>query len=746
MNTFKPLKQLFCSIILPIIAFVVTSCPGSLDPPQKIAISAEPGIHLNIGAYVFDPNEEIKGEDILDSADMKAYGYKYSDDASKTFLLHYDMPAIEKETEIEDFNFADMGKMSSSPITINIPDVSPSSSVYLVIPMFSIPPGVEEVTIPVQNVSFLLNLNGAFESAQIGNGKLIFGDDDNFDFSGASLTLNGSVPNPPFRVTEGKKTFSLNNAFISKNSSAAVTGSIKIKTAILSLIEKNGNWEIPITVTINGLKSIRVNTAENRRGESTPDAADMKDIKAWGVESITFKEIGIKCKVEVEQNSKPLILDGLTVKIEGTAGSGNTIPVIDGDKITQRINTANGEHFFTGAYKTLSSNDMDQLQFKFNVNPAEDDIITLTAVAPNFIQANDTVTIRTKFDPVLDWERATVDITTAQDSKRLDAKDLKGLIGIFPGSSSVLDIKDMLSAVDELFEDGKIELLDADLYMYVDGDPSFIESVTMKLWAEYTNASPQEDYIMGDTSKWGEFKYRGQLPAFFKNPAGRTEYEGGDISLSAHYTDPNKRVKDIFNDRPRDLTLHYEAKVADYVTISKGQTYIAVSIKPDILIRLPLDLKLIPDNQNQSVNFTRLSLDRVFGDVPNEDLFGRTDNSRIDEWIKNTKDMSCSYKLDNKMGLEDARIVIINTVHPDADIRTITILDVNVPDNSIPISNTFLGDAFIPAVELHLPLEDNLDENGKKYSELDIKQGSLKLMDIDIRAKVELKDYEVTDF
>jgi hypothetical protein len=212
-------------------------------------------------------------------------------------------------------------------------------------------------------------LNDGFESAQIGTGELKFGESDDFDFGEVSLTLNGSVPNPPLRVTgDSKRIFPLNDAFISKDSSAAVTGTIKVKADQLSSCLEDDNWKIPVTVTITGLKSITVKTAEKGGGESTPprDTAAMTDITDWGIESITFKEIGIKCGVDVKQRLNSLVMDGLTVRIEGTAG---TTPVIDGDKITRRINTAKGEHFFTGTYKTLSKSDIEGLKFQFKANP-----------------------------------------------------------------------------------------------------------------------------------------------------------------------------------------------------------------------------------------------------------------------------------------------------------------------------------------------------------------------------------------
>jgi hypothetical protein len=702
--------------------------------PEKVKITGSPTLAVPLGGPGFDIDEYLSISSVQamiggegESSGLAAYEYVGAPgtNPTQTFLIHYPIDAIEYKISPEALDFNHMQEEiempEGTPFYIKIPEIKPTSMLEIVIHisediknLVSRASDDDPITLPGDFGPILLNLAGpGFNRAKIGTGRLVFGNEgENLNFSEVSFTLKGgSIPDQ--QINGQDRTCPLNGKVIFEDTNISLSGTIKTTAGML---KNKAELSIPIDVEITHFSEIAI-ASPDKITAAIP--VDLTYMAAW-VESVTFQELGITLKIAPR-------IDGLNVNFHAPVFG------IDETQISSETTFKEGMAF--------SPSDDYILNLATDYSPItitvgrQGDILTLYDVTPG-----DPIELAIAIEQplVFDWTKAVVypnklfDYLKTEAEKDPNAAPPPQFNGHFPADGEQgFDLSQFTESLNKIMAEGEIDKIEFDsipMNLYVTG-ADVLSSISIKMDARY-NSDTVEQLTEGKSQPLkkmseplGDFptdgKYLRKLP---------------DASFS---TD----LAGIFNAKPKDLFLDYELMFEPTMTLYRDGGDLNLTLKPDLIIELPLKFKIAAEEQPDDNGKYYAQLD-LQGLIPQTsgDLLGRTGpNDPLDENLEYVDYISFNVNYTNTLGLSGTSILL--TVKEDTETRfskpLLQLWDGGPHESLLQLQVEDLKYPFKPEIEIKI---DAKQRGG--YGILEIKQGKKLEIAITVQVKARI-DQEI---
>ncbi|MDR3334749.1 MAG: hypothetical protein LBT13_07680 [Treponema sp.] len=732
MMNYNKLIWSLCSIIT---VLFISACPGTFNMPEKVKITGSPTLAVPLGGPDFNMDDYLSIKSIQDmiqgdeeGAGLAVYDYAGAEGANPTqiFLIHYKIDPIEFNISPDALNFNGMQEeidMKDASFSITIPEIKPEPRPEIVIPIpdpikgsVSNAQDTEEFPIPLPGDldPISLNLAGAgFYRAKIGTGKLVFGNEgENPNFSEVSFTLTGgSIPDQ--QINGQDRTCPLDGKTIFEDTKISLTGTIK---APAGMLKNKTELRIPIDVEITRFSEIAIASSEKI---SVEIPVELNDMGEW-VESVKFKKLEITLKITPR-------IDGMTVKFNA--------PVFDIDtKHDNNIQTSdettfkNGMTFGPDVEKYSLEPATADSDITIDVGPPQDEesaILTLYDVAPG-----DPIELAVAIEQplVFEWTEAEV-----YPNALLEGEDAPKFDGTFPAEEFGFDLSQFTESLKDMMEPGEIDKIEFDkvtLHLYVTGADDLVENISICLDAQYP---PDIKKYLTENEDDPDNNYvpLKKMSKPLGNPlAGAYSEALPEASFDAD-------LAGVFNDKPKDLFLNYKLQLPDKMTIHRDGGDLNLTLKPDLIIELPLKFKIAADGKD----YAQLDLSKLIPQTSG-DLLGRTGpNDSLDENFEYVDYVSLNVNYTNTIGLSDTLIVLTvrdaaAAEETDSKVRfskpLLRLRDGGPYDSLLQLQVEDLKYPFKPEIEIKIPAQ-----NG--YGSLEIKRGkTLKLaITVSVKARID---------
>jgi hypothetical protein len=225
---------------------------------------------------------------------------------------------------------------------------------------------------------------------------------------------------------------------------------------------------------------------------------------------------------------------------------------------------------------------------------------------------------------------------------------------------------------------------------------------------------PSED-LFNDAQLNLNFKYpdkKGEEPVDhtdgynLEKPDNGAKFEGLDLGTEAVYkgTLPVQYnpidVTDIFNDRPEQFWVEATVELPTKATIKRGgDNDFKVHIEPDLVIKLPVKLRLTSDGGGENESDVVLDMSKMLPGEKGSDLLNR--NSDDDYIAENVKDLNLTMDFSYTNNLGNGLTLVIGSN------------ELNIKEQSGSTSISFTLDdikyPFRPAIKLKVPKKEDED-------------------------------------
>jgi hypothetical protein len=597
------------------------SCAGPFSIPTGVTVKGSPSIEAPLGSYEFYLSDIFGPKDIQKSmggggddggSDLAIYEYTPPKSEleldAKTYLLHYSIPPVEIDMDIKDqFNF-DM-----TPVTkeVTIPELDPHSGGSITIRFPGSQPAHTPVPIPAGTPSVEINMEeddeNEFIKAKVKDGYLsLRANSNSIDFTQTKLTVEAEgesyeLTNPQQNGSDWRYLLAEKNIY--KSSTIRLGG--KIGTGNMS------RSEITVTVTpfITELSSITVKITDTDAFDSIDTAVDATGIE-W-LDSVHFNKTGLNLAFSPR-------IDGLMVNVNAPDfGFG-------GEQETTEDNYATGLNF-PGAGIDFSPG--NNYGVTTTITPKADGV-TIYGDDKQRLLVGKSFTITATPSSLFDWKKARI---IPGKFPGMGEEDEFG--ATFPDGEGL----DLSALTEELGSTAGADLRfhRIKLNLYLDGPGKIIEKINLALTANWTRDAAGA-YSGGPSTIGNEIANDAGAPLVSKlNPnAGSVPVFGNEGVYAGKLPAPDYQneadITRIFKQSPGDLNLTYEITFSDaeFVEIEKTEGQKSLSIKPDIVLELPLQFEVAAEG---SADYAAIKLplaDFMSDDDDDEekpDMFGRSD-------------------------------------------------------------------------------------------------------------------------
>jgi hypothetical protein len=571
-------RYLFVPPAVLALVLLCASCAGPFSVPTGAAIKGSPSIEAPLGSRNFYLSDVFDSQDIRSSMGSgdKLRVYEYippSGLEAKTYLIHYNADPVTVDLNVGEFGF------NLDPIegeTVAIPEVTFSSgNGYISIS----PPNVDE------DIEIRMGDGSTFVEGRVKEGYISL-QGWGADFSGTVVTLKSTgksdqqLTGSPQNGSERR--YDLAGKSIYQTTQIHLGGSISGPQLV---------WIEP-SITVTAFDSVKVKLTTSPWQESQVNFGSKSD---W-LKSVTFAKTGFGLTLSPR-------VDGLNVKVSGASELG----IVDKTEQTG-TGAVQFEDTTVRTIPVMPGMASSQVKITLNPEPGTGKEVTIYADDEHPLKPGGTVTIRAKPESLFDWTAATI-----LPDKFLKDKD-KG-----KGDVSGLNIGELTEALgSSTGTDMQFKQITMNLYI-TGNNENLTQNLTLNLTAKY-DGREEELPNRGTGSENGSLATgAAAVPPF--DPQ-QSEWKSDLPAPGYKNTD---EITGVFQASPRDLTIEYEigsSEAAGELLLTKGAAD-AISIKPDIVIELPLQF-LISAEDGKDYAAVKLKLTEFTGGEDKEDVFSRT--------------------------------------------------------------------------------------------------------------------------
>jgi hypothetical protein len=654
-------KRRFLFTLPAVLALILlcASCPNPFSVPTGVTITGSPSIEVPLGSRDFYLSDVFGVQEIKDSMDddeMAIYEHTASGLTAKTYLIHYSAPPVSVEMDVEDDFGFDMTPIEMDPVMVPFLNGLVSISV-----------SVGQQTGSSSSIS---TGDTSFVEAVVKTGHISLSGLYNFSNVDVTLLSSGKEKSiQPLEPMDNPGNYNLAEKTIYNG----VTQIQLTRTTTGSTITVNA------TPSITEFESITVKLTQEKSGNSTE--VDFST-DAW-LKAVNFTQTGFKVTLS------PSVV-GLTVKVNSSDFG------IDATESFTKETSVTGEDF-VGGEKQVIITDKSKYDAAITLNPSPPAgglPVTIYTDAAHPLTPNSQVTIRATPTSLFDWNQATIN---PQDFFLAHPADSGGT---FPGGEGGFDISDLTKSMGSA-TGTELQFNRITMNLYTGGNT--IDEMTIKLYARYSGVP--------------EF----QLPPDTQTgtPEAAPNFSPEENEWATALPNPvyknTKEITGVFQESPSDLKLRYEIGSTATEGLIEKVEGAAFSIKPDIVIEMPLEFLVAAEKPELGYAVINLEMaEFISGDGKDKtDAFGRSDPGAggdkefIDQiqsaglkiTYKNTLMNSSLYlaQYDGEVSRFTPKLIFDPTA-ADATEPKVTDLDLNIAEE--------IRWPFMPVIEVHVPLTE----------------------------------------